>query len=61
MVVLKTTVNPKIILIKVIIIIVRILIAESMITSIREVIMKTIKVIKIIYKAKSMKKKGTLT
>ena len=59
--VLKTTGNPKIILIKVIIIIVRILITESMITSIREVIMKTIKVIKITYKAKSMKKKATLT
>ena len=59
--VLKTTGNPKIILIKVIIIIVRILISESMITSIREVIMKTIKVIKITYKAKSMKKKATLT
>ena len=59
--VLKTTGNPKIILIKVIIIIVRILITESMITSIREVIMKTIKVIKITYKAKSMNKKATLT
>ena len=59
--VLKTTGNPKIILIKVIIIIVRILITESMITSIREVIMETIKVIKITYKAKSMKKKATLT
>ena len=59
--VLKTTGNPKIILIKVIIIIVRILISESMITSIRDVIMKTIKVIKITYKAKSMKKKATLT
>ena len=58
--VLKTTVNLKIILLKVIIM-VRVLITERMIICIREIVIKTITtVIKMNCEAKSIEKKETL-